>query len=123
MEDAMLRSLVGSFIVMAALAALPANAADVTVRPIVKAAPMAAPVVVEAPPDAAVAVGPLRPEPQVRFGCSRIWRCDNIVCEWRRGCFGIYGYMEGPYYSKPLAERQWENHGWPTPSHRRYRSE
>jgi len=56
-----------------------------------------------------------KPEPHVAYGCKRIWRCDKEVCEWRRGCWGIYGYMEGPYYSQELAQRQWERDGWPTP--------
>ena len=55
-----------------------------------------------------------KPEPHVAYGCKRIWRCDKQVCEWRRGCWGIYGYMEGPYYSQDLAQRQWERDGWPT---------
>ena len=54
------------------------------------------------------------PAPYVRYGCKRIWRCDDQVCEWRRGCWGIYGYMEGPYYTIPLARSQWERHGWPS---------
>jgi hypothetical protein len=58
---------------------------------------------------------PLRNK-SVEFGCKRIWRCDAQVCEWRRGCWGIYGYMESPYYSVPLAQRQWQQHGWPTSS-------
>jgi hypothetical protein len=32
------------------------------------------------------------------------------VCEWRRGCWGVYGYVEGPYYTSEFAKRQWENH-------------
>jgi len=59
---------------------------------------------------------PVMPAPVTRYGCSRIWRCDPVICEWRRGCFGIYGYMEGPYYTLPLAKRQYERHGWPVPS-------
>ena len=62
---------------------------------------------------------PVIPAPVVRYGCSRIWRCDSVICEWRRGCYGIYGYMEGPYYSLPLARRQYERHGWPVPPERR----
>lgn len=64
---------------------------------------------------------PIRPAPVVRYGCSRIWRCDSVICEWRRGCYGIYGYMEGPYHNLDLAKRQWERHGWPTPSDYRSR--
>jgi hypothetical protein len=56
-----------------------------------------------------------KPEPHVPYGCKRIWRCDKQVCEWRRGCWGVYGYMEGPYYSQELAQRQWERDGWPVP--------
>lgn len=59
---------------------------------------------------------PVIPAPAVRYGCSRIWRCDSVICQWRRGCFGVYGYMEGPYYTVDLAKRQWERHGWPTPT-------
>jgi hypothetical protein len=62
---------------------------------------------------------PTQPPPIVQFGCKRIWRCDAVVCDWRRGCWGTYGYMEGPYYTAELAKRQWERHGWPTPSQRR----
>jgi hypothetical protein len=61
---------------------------------------------------------PVLPAPVVRYGCSRVWRCDSVICEWRRGCWGIYGYMEGPYYTLELAKRQWERHGWPTPERR-----
>lgn len=50
----------------------------------------------------------------VEYGCKRVWRCDAQVCEWRRGCWGVYGYMEAPYYSVPLARSQWQMHGWPT---------
>lgn len=64
---------------------------------------------------------PIRPAPIVRYGCSRVWRCDSVVCEWRRGCWGIYGYMEGPYHTLDLAKRQWERHGWPTPARERAR--
>ena len=49
------------------------------------------------------------------FGCQRVWRCDAQVCEWRRGCNGVYGYVEGPYYNKPLAERQWARDYLPGP--------
>jgi hypothetical protein len=62
---------------------------------------------------------PVLPAPVVRYGCKRVWRCDSVICEWRRGCFGIYGYMEGPYYTLPLARRQYERHGWPVPPERR----
>jgi hypothetical protein len=59
---------------------------------------------------------PVLPAPIVRYGCKRVWRCDAAVCEWRRGCWGVYGYMEGPYNTLELARRQWERHGWPVPS-------
>jgi hypothetical protein len=62
---------------------------------------------------------PVLPAPVVRYGCKRVWRCDAAVCEWRRGCWGVYGYMEGPYYTLGLAQRQWERHGWPVPPTRR----
>jgi hypothetical protein len=64
---------------------------------------------------------PIRSAPAIRYGCSRIWRCDSVICEWRRGCWGVYGYMEGPYYTLDLAKRQWERHGWPTPNNYRDR--
>jgi hypothetical protein len=32
------------------------------------------------------------------FGCRRILRCSREGCGWRRGCWGIYGYRESPYY-------------------------
>jgi hypothetical protein len=75
-----------------------------------------------APPEPAVAVEephavettkPLKPPPHVAYGCKRVWRCDAEVCEWRRGCWGVYGYMEGPYYNEPLAKRQYQRDGWP----------
>ena len=58
---------------------------------------------------------PIKPEPRVAYGCKRVWRCDAEVCEWRRGCWGVYGYMEGPYYTEQLAKRQWERDGWAPP--------
>ena len=96
-----------------------AGAADVDlVRPargpiVVEAAP---PIVVESE---VIATGPLRPPPNVRYGCQRVWRCDLQVCEWRRGCWGVYGYVEGPYYTSAFARRQWQAHGLPGPSDRR----
>ncbi len=81
--------------------------------PVIEAGP---PPVIEARPPPAT--GPLAPPPRVRFGCQRVWRCDNVVCEWRRGCWGVYGYMEGPYYTSTFARRQWEAHGWPPPPRR-----
>jgi hypothetical protein len=59
------------------------------------------------------------PEPIVRFGCKRIWRCDSVVCDWRRACVGVYGYKEGPYYTEALARRHYERHGWAMPPVRR----
>jgi hypothetical protein len=59
------------------------------------------------------AIGTTIVHPRTAYGCKRIWRCDNQVCEWRRGCWGIYGYVEGPYYSVPLAKRQWKQQGLP----------
>ena len=87
--------------------------AAVTVAPAVKVAPAASDTIVIEQPS------PVMPAPVVRYGCSRIWRCDSVICEWRRGCYGIYGYMEGPYYTLPLARRQYERHGWPVPPERR----
>jgi hypothetical protein len=99
----------------------PAKAADIGLA----GAP--GPALVEAPPPPMAGVGPLAPAhpllgpPPIRYGCQRIWRCDSTVCEWRRGCWGIYGYVETPYYTSALARRQWERHGLPTPQHvRRY---
>ena len=91
---------------------LPAGAADVRVMgrdPAVVIVDEAPPVVAEVVPE----TGPMLPPPQVRYGCQRVWRCDTTVCEWRRGCWGVYGYVEGPYYTSTFARRQWENHGLP----------
>lgn len=82
----------------------PVQAADA----VVKAPGPHSRVVVQGPAIATV------PPPRVAYGCKRIWRCDEQVCEWRRGCWGVYGYMEGPYFSVALAKRQWERDGWPT---------
>jgi len=84
------------------------RAPAVTVAPAVAASPAVSETIVITEPS------PIMPAPVVRHGCSRIWRCDAVICEWRRGCYGIYGYMEGPYYTLPLAKRQYERHGWPT---------
>ena len=73
------------------------------------------PAVVETIPSNGTTIIVTKPELHVAYGCKRIWRCDKEVCEWRRGCWGIYGYMEGPYYSQELAQRQWERDGWPMP--------
>lgn len=99
------------------LFASPAAAADRWIGP-------RAPVVVAPPPEPTVEVveeptfgiGKMpvarAPEgPQIRYGCQRVWRCDAQVCEWRRGCRGVYGYVEGPYYTAAFAQRQWESHG------------
>jgi hypothetical protein len=67
----------------------PAFAADATVTP----APVAKHAKVVAPPAGAHAT--IVP-PRVAYGCKRVWRCDDQVCEWRRGCWGIYGYVESP---------------------------
>ncbi len=111
-----LSGLAAAFLVSAA------QAADTVVKvapqpPIVVAAPPPPPaeVVVVAPETAIVVPGPLVGPPTMPFGCRRVWRCDAQVCEWRRGCNGVYGYVEGPYYTKPLAMRQWERDGLPGP--------
>lgn len=93
-----------------------ANAADAKAVVIAPASPVIAVEPEAPPPDAVVATRPLKPEPRVAYGCKRVWRCDAQVCEWRRGCWGIYGYMEGPYYSQELAKSQWERDGWPVPT-------
>jgi hypothetical protein len=106
-------------LVLAVIAAgSPAQAADSTVTVVAPATPVVvAPATVEvvpaAPPGDVVVL--TKPAPHVQYGCKRVWRCDAQVCEWRRGCWGIYGYMEGPYYSQELAQRQWERDGWPMP--------
>ena len=114
MRSAYLKAILFALAVMAAPAA--SYAADATPIRIVRGAAVApateGAIIVE---QAAV---PL-PPPVVRYGCSRIWRCDNVICEWRRGCWGTYGYMEGPYFTTELAKRQYERHGWSVPS--RYR--
>jgi hypothetical protein len=92
----------------AVFALSPSNAADVAVAPAPKHMKT-------------VVVGQPTPRRDVAFGCKRVWRCDAQICEWRRGCWGIYGYMEGPYYSLSLAQRQWERDGWPTPRSYRQR--
>lgn len=85
----------------------PVYAADATVTPSVRHSKG-----IVAPRARASALATIVP-PRVAYGCKRIWRCDAQVCEWRRGCWGVYGYMEGPYYSVALAKRQWERDGWP----------
>ena len=100
--------------------ALAADSNVTVVAPAAKVTPqtttvVTAPAVVETIPSNGTTIIVTKPEPHVAYGCKRIWRCDKEVCEWRRGCWGIYGYMEGPYYSQELAQRQWERDGWPTP--------
>ncbi|MPZ56356.1 MAG: hypothetical protein GEU91_07605 [Rhizobiales bacterium] len=102
-------------------ASFPTGAAD-----IYESGPAAAPIIAEDAPIAATGMRtrttPLVPAPQIRYGCRRIWRCDTTVCEWRRGCWGVYGYVESTYYSAALARRQWESHGLPAyPQERRRR--
>ena len=113
--------LIGWMLALVLLGAPLAHAADARVVPappppvVIEAPP---PVVVEVPPPM-VAVGPppitgpLAPPPRIRYGCQRVWRCDTTVCEWRRGCWGVYGYVEEPYYTTEFARRQWESQGLP----------
>ena len=101
------------------LGVAPAGAADA-----VKIGPAPGRAIVAEPPPATAEVpppvtGPLRPPPDVAFGCKRIWRCDAQVCEWRRGCWGVYGYVESPYYTTAFIRRQWEAHGLPSPGYQR----
>ena len=88
--------------------------------PAVVAIPPPIPTVIVPPavavPDTVVVTGVPVIGPSLKpYGCQRVWRCDAQVCEWRRGCNGIYGYVEGPYYNKPLAERQWARDYLPGP--------
>jgi hypothetical protein len=88
--------------------------------PAVVAVPPPTPAVIVPPavavPDTVVVTGVPVIGPSVKpYGCQRVWRCDAQVCEWRRGCNGLYGYVEGPYYNKPLAERQWARDYLPGP--------
>jgi len=101
------RGLLPFLALFAAAVSGPAQAADVAVKP-----GMAAP---GAGHGRLATVVP----PTTAYGCKRIWRCDKQVCEWRRGCWGVYGYIEGPYYSVALAQRQWERDGLPGPAHGR----
>jgi hypothetical protein len=89
----------------------PSYAADAVVAPASK--------ITKSAPAAPLASKRASQRPDVAFGCKRVWRCDTQVCEWRRGCWGVYGYMEGPYYSLAFAQRQWERDGWPTPRSQR----
>ena len=103
--------------------AVPAQAPAVIVdqaAPAVVALPPPVPTVIVPPavavPDTVVVTGVPVIGPSLKpFGCQRVWRCDAQVCEWRRGCNGVYGYVEGPYYNKPLAERQWARDYLPGP--------
>ena len=115
----MRRTYLKAMLVALAVVAAPAlsytadSPAAVTVAPAAAVAPAVSnTIIIEQP-------SPIMPAPVVRYGCSRIWRCDAVICQWRRGCYGIYGYMEGPYYTLPLARRQYERHGWPVPPERR----
>jgi hypothetical protein len=114
---------------LAALGAVAAQAGDrAVVAPGVVVAPIPAAVALPPPrpavvvppavavPDTVVVTGVPVIGPSLKpYGCQRVWRCDAQVCEWRRGCNGIYGYVEGPYYNKPLAERQWARDYLPGP--------
>lgn len=91
--------ILASLALVAAAVATPAQAADVALKPGAAGATQGR----------LATVVP----PGVAYGCKRIWRCDKQVCEWRRGCWGVYGYVEGPYYSVALAQRQWERDGLP----------
>jgi hypothetical protein len=123
-----MRAYLKALLFVLAAAALPAvaQAADTGRGPALVAPPTVAPapvLVVPAEPTIIVQEqAPLRPPHNVKYGCSRVWRCDSVICEWRRGCWGVYGYMEGPYYNVDLAKRQWERHGWATPTDYRTRS-
>ena len=69
--------------------------------PAVVAIPPPTPAVIVPPavavPDTVVVTGVPVIGPSLKpFGCQRVWRCDAQVCEWRRGCNGVYGYVEGP---------------------------
>jgi hypothetical protein len=56
---------------------------------------------------------PIISAPRVEYGCKRFWRCDTNVCEWRRGCWGLNGYVEVPYYTPAYARRQYQTYGLP----------
>jgi hypothetical protein len=131
----MARSILCLLTAIVLLGAFPAGAADVggltPAGPVVVEEPLLAPVpptaIEDEPPFLGIGKAPvprtaLLPPPRVRFGCQRVWRCDTTVCEWRRGCWGVYGYVEGPYYSPIFARRQWESHGLGYPQERRRRS-
>jgi hypothetical protein len=107
-----------TFLALAVMVAVPALAYAADATPIrITRVPAPAPAV----EDTLIIeqASPVVPAPVVRYACKRVWRCDAAVCEWRRGCWGVYGYMEGPYYTLALAQRQWERHGWPVPPGKR----
>ena len=118
------------FVLVAAALPVVAQAAETIVRegrgPVVVTAPTVAPApVLVAPVENTIIVqeqAPIRPPHVVRYGCTRVWRCNSVICEWRRGCWGVYGYMEGPYYNLDLAARQWDRHGWASPTEYKARS-
>jgi hypothetical protein len=109
---------IGSVLLLAVAAAFGVSAAIAADADMVRSAPsgvtVVAPIEGAPPPYTQETVKIKRPgPPDIAFGCKRVWRCDAQVCEWRRGCYGVYGYVEAPYYAKPLAQRQWESHGLP----------
>src|SRR5690348_3656618 len=112
MRSACLKAMLVALAVMAA--PVVAHAADATPIRVIPA-PSDVPVGFEAVPEGTIIIeeaSPWQPAPVVRYGCKRIWRCDSVVCDWRRGCWGAYGYVEGPYYTAELAKRQWQRQGW-----------
>ena len=105
----MTRSVLWLLTAIVLLGASAAGAADVGMdSPVYAPGPTA-----DAKPPKGTVTGPVLPPPNVPYGCKRVWRCDAQICEWRRGCWGVYGYVEGPYYTSAFARRQWEAHGWP----------
>lgn len=92
---------------------IPPGPAEVVAPP--PATAVVVPPAVAIPDKVVVTGGPVIGPSLVPYGCRRVWRCDAQVCEWRRACNGIYGYVEGPYYSKPLAVRQWARDYLPGP--------
>ena len=108
---------IGPILLLAVAATFGASVAIAADADTVRTAPSAAtaaPIEGAPPPFTQETVKIKRPgPPDIAFGCKRVWRCDAQVCEWRRGCYGVYGYVEAPYYAKPLAQRQWESHGLP----------
>jgi hypothetical protein len=111
-------------LLLAAAVVFPApqsQAADAKAVIVTPAPVVAEPVVVEPVEAPAATIIVTKPQPHVAYGCKRIWRCDKEVCEWRRGCWGVYGYVESPYYSQELAKRQWVRDGLPGPPEKRAR--